>query len=69
MADISKDTINDYFNKNGVTETVINNFTSIIEKCEFCRFAPSALETEDMKEVYEKATAVIIEVEQDLKKS
>ena len=68
IADLSKDTINDYFNKNGVTETVINNFTSIIEKCEFCRFAPSALETEDMKEVYEKATAVIIEVEQDLKK-
>ena len=68
MADLSKDTINDYFNKNGVTETVINNFTSIIEKCEFCRFAPSSLETEDMKEVYDKATKVIIEVEQDLKK-
>ena len=68
IADLSKETINDFFNTNGVTETVINNFTSIIEKCEFCRFAPSALETEDMKKVYEKATSVIIEVEQDLKK-
>lgn len=51
-----------------MTEIVKNNFTAIIEKCEFCRFAPSALEAEDMKEVYEKATSVIIEVEQDLKK-
>ena len=68
IAQLSKDTINDFFDKNGVTEIVKNNFTAIIEKCEFCRFAPSALEAEDMKEVYEKATSVIIEVEQDLKK-
>ena len=68
IADLSKETINAFFDKNGVTETVKNNFMAIIEKCEFCRFAPSALETEDMKVVYEKATAVIIEVEQDLKK-
>lgn len=68
IADLSKETINDFFTNNGVTETVKNNFTSIIEKCEYCRFAPSALENEDMKEVYEKATSVIIEVEQDLKK-
>ena len=53
IADLSKDTINYYFNKNGVTETVINNFTSIIEKWSFV-FCPSALETEDKKEVYEK---------------
>lgn len=68
IADLSKETINAFFDKNGVTETLKNNFMAIIEKCEFCRFAPSALETEDMKVVYEKATAVIIEVEQDLKK-
>jgi len=68
IADLSKDTINDFFDKKGVSETVKNNFMAIIEKCEFCRFAPSTLEAEDMKGVYEKATAVIIEVEQDLKK-
>jgi hypothetical protein len=68
IADLSKDTINDFFDKKGISETVKNNFMAIIEKCEFCRFAPLTLEAEDMKGVYEKATAVIIEVEQDLKK-
>lgn len=67
-ADLSKETINDFFTKNNISEEVSNNFTSIIKKCEFCRFAPSSLESEDMNNVYELATKVIVEVEQDLKK-
>ena len=67
-ADLSKDTINDFFKKNSISESVSNNFTSIIEKSEFCRFAPSSLDAEDMNRVYELATKVIIDVEQDLKK-
>ena len=67
-ADLSKETINDFFTKNNISEKVSINFTSIIEKCEFCRFAPSSLEAEDMNKVYELATNVIVEVEQDLKK-
>ena len=67
-ADLSKDTINHYFNKNNITESVSTHFTNIIQKCEFCRFAPSSLDSEDMDDVYQKATKVIIEVEQDLKK-
>ncbi len=39
-----------------------------MKKCEFCRFAPSSLDAEDMNKVYELATNVIVEVEQDLKK-
>lgn len=68
VADLSKDTINEFFTLNGITEKAKMNFTSILEKCEFCRFAPSTLESEDMNNVYEKATAVIIEVERNLKK-
>jgi len=67
-ADLSKETINDFFAKNSISEDVSKNFTSIIEKCEFCRFAPSSLEAEDMNNVFELATKVIVEVEQDLKK-
>ena len=67
-ADLSKETINDFFAKKSISEDVSKNFTSIIEKCEFCRFAPSSLEAEDMNNVFELATKVIVEVEQDLKK-
>lgn len=67
-ADLSKDTIHDFFKHNSISDTVSTNFTSIIEKCEFCRFAPSSLDAEDMNNVYQLATKVIIDVEQDLKK-
>ena len=45
-----------------------DSFTQIINDCEFCRFAPASLDANQMQEVYEKATRVIIEVEIDLKK-
>ncbi|MGC6470767.1 MAG: BatD family protein [Flavobacteriales bacterium] len=67
-ADLAKETINDFFSKNNISKKVSNNFTSIIEKCEFCRFAPSSLDSEDMNKVLDLATQVIVEVEQDLKK-
>ena len=67
-ADLSKETINEFFTKNNISEKASKSFTSIIEKCEFCRFAPSSLDAEDMNKVYELATKVIVEVEQDLKK-
>lgn len=67
-ADLSKDTIHDFFRKKKISIDVSNHFTSIIEKCEFCRFAPASLDAEDMNKVYELATKVIIDVEQDLKK-
>jgi hypothetical protein len=67
-ADLSKETINEFFTKNNISEKASKNFTSIIEKCEFCRFAPSSLDAEDMNKVYELATNVIVEVEQDLKR-
>ncbi len=67
-ADLSKETINEFFTKNHISEKASRSFTSIIEKCEFCRFAPSSLDAEDMNKVYELATNVIVEVEQDLKK-
>jgi predicted solute-binding protein len=67
-ADLSKETINEFFTKNNISEKASKSFTSIIEKCEFCRFAPSSLDAEDMNKVYELATNVIVEVEQDLKK-
>ncbi len=68
VADLSKDTISSYFNKNGIKESASSKFIEIIKDCEFCRFAPSSLDNSQMDIVYEKATKVIIEVEQQLKK-
>ena len=59
-ADLSKDTIHDFFKHNSISDTVSTNFTSIIEKCEFCRFAPSSLDAEDMNNVYQLATKLLL---------
>lgn len=68
VADLSKETISVYFEKNSIKESVSLTFIEIIKDCEFCRFAPSSLDNSQMDTVYEKATKVIIEVEHQLKK-
>lgn len=68
IAILSKESIHSHFEKNGVQNKTTESFTQIIDDCEFCRFAPSSLDANQMQEVYEKATRVIIEVETDLKK-
>ena len=68
IAILSKESIHLHFERNGVQNKTTELFTQIINDCEFCRFAPSSLDANQMQEVYEKATHVIIEVEIDLKK-
>ena len=68
IAILSKESIHSHFEKNNVQNKTTESFTQIIDDCEFCRFAPSSLDANQMQEVYEKATRVIIEVETDLKK-
>ena len=68
IAILSKETIHAHFEKNSIQNKTTESFTQIINDCEFCRFAPSSLDANQMKEVYIKATRVIIEVETDLKK-
>ena len=68
IAILSKESIQTHFEKNNVQNKTTDSFTQIINDCEFCRFAPASLDANQMQEVYEKATRVIIEVETDLKK-
>ena len=68
IAILSKESIHSHFEKNSIQNKTTESFTQIINDCEFCRFAPSSLDANQMKEVYTKATRVIIEVETDLKK-
>ena len=68
LANLSKENINTHFEKNQIKKITTDKFTDLLNDCEFCRFAPSSLNTKQMKEIYEKATEVIIEVENELKK-
>lgn len=65
---LSKDNIHKHFEENKVREVTTDKFIQIINACEFCRFAPSALEANKMSEVYQKATEVIVEIEEELKR-
>lgn len=68
IASLSKENIHTHFEKNGVQSKTTETFTQIINDCEFCRFAPSSLNANQMQVVYDKTTQVIIEVETELKK-
>ena len=68
LADLSKETISDYFSENKINKKVTTEFTQILNNCEFCRFAPASLDANKMNDIYRKATEVIIEVESELKK-
>jgi hypothetical protein len=65
-SDLSKETIISFFNENNIEEQVLNNFVSIIEDCEYCRFAPYSINSKDVQIVYNKATNIIIEIEKQL---
>ncbi|MGC6428412.1 MAG: BatD family protein [Flavobacteriales bacterium] len=65
-SDLSKETITTIFDKHNIDKEALDNFISIIEDCEFCRFAPSALESKDINTVYTNATKIIVEIEKQL---
>ncbi len=49
--------------KNGVNDELIDNVKSILEKCEFSRFAPQAQTTEVATDLYNETVKVIVEIE------
>ena len=67
-SDLSKETIQTFLKSHSVSENVCNTFIEVIEDCEFCRFAPSQLESSKMNIVYQKGTDIIITIESQMKK-
>ena len=51
LANLSKENINTHFEKNQIKKNTTNKFTDLLNDCEFCRFAPSSLNTKQMKEI------------------
>jgi hypothetical protein len=67
IIDLTKDNIAQIFKNKKVQEEALNNYISILEDCEYCRFAPASIENNDLNAVYEKASKIIIEIEKQLK--
>lgn len=66
LADMSKDGIADAFAKAGVGSTIVSEYISLLDACEYARYSPSE-GNEAMKESYDKAAAAISDIESAMK--
>jgi hypothetical protein len=66
-ADLSKEKISQIFIKKQIDKKVLDDYISILEDCEFCRYSPASIENNDLNIVYNKASKIIIEIEKQLK--
>ena len=67
-SELSKETIDLYFNKRNIKTETKNNFVSLLNICEFDRYSPSKDKNLQMERTLEDAKQIIIEVESDMKK-
>lgn len=63
---LSKDNVEEELNKYGVNNTLIKDFISVLDTCEFARFAPGD-ENQAMDHVYSLALEVISKMENSIK--
>ena len=67
MAQLSKENISSGLIAKGVPETVVDDFVSLIDQCEFARYSPDAGH-EAMNAHYEKAVSTITAIDSYMKK-
>lgn len=65
-ADLSKEGIASAFASAGAPESLISDYTALLDECEFARYAPSSSEGA-MKESYDKAAEVISSLDANMK--
>ena len=65
-ADLSKESIREKLLERSVREEVVNEFTALIDKCEFARYAPDSGQAQ-MEDEYNEAVRVISAIESQLK--
>ncbi len=66
ISDLSKESINTYFNNFNIKKETRTSFISLLDECEFARYAPSKNQNFQMEKLLNKATKVIVEVENQL---
>ncbi len=66
VAELSRDNIEKSLREHNVTDTLIQNFKSLLDDCEFARFAPGD-DSARMDRLYEQASDVIGQMENTIK--
>ena len=66
-ADLSKETVSTYFKSSDIDNTIQSKFITLLDECEFARYAPESNKNAQMDTVLTKAKNIIIEVETALK--
>jgi hypothetical protein len=66
LADLSIETVYNRLSDKSISADSISKFTSVLENCEFARFAPGD-KSGKMQEIYNQALEVISKIEQELK--
>ena len=66
-ANLSKETIADYFSKSEIKKDIESQFISLLNECEFARYAPANNKSTKMDTILKKAQIIIIQVETALK--
>ena len=66
-AQLSKETVSQYFDSSEINKTIENKFIELLNECEFARYSPSNNKNAKMDTILEKAKKIIIEVETALK--
>lgn len=66
VADLSKERISSSLAEKSLPEQLITRFISILDRCEFARYAPDT-KTAEMETLYDEAVSVLSEIESKLK--
>lgn len=66
LADLSIESVHQRLSDKKISNENINQFTAVLENCEFARFAPGD-KSEKMQGIYNEALEVISKIEQELK--
>jgi len=67
IAELSKETISIHFNSSAINTEIESQFISLLDECEFARYAPASNKNAQMDAFLEKAKKIIIKVETALK--
>jgi len=67
IADLSKETVSTYFKSSDIENTIESKFITLLDECEFARYAPESNKNAQMDTVLTKAKNIIIKVETALK--
>lgn len=66
LSELSLETVRERLAARSVNVEIIDEFTNLLEQCEFARFAPGDV-AQTMDQLYEKALALITRIEKELK--